>query len=414
MKKKSFLTQLFQAFLGLVIFLTPTNLFVKFFVEESYVKGLLVDYLIPKIYLSDFFVVAAIIVGWKLIPQKKRFSFSKKFRPLEKLILWLVAILLIVQVFTPKPLVAFYYLTKVVEMILLAWTTKKLFSKLNKSFLFQILSFTIIFQSSLAVFQFATQKPLLGYYFLGEPDVSQSFLVAKSQVFGQLKTLPYGTTTHPNVLAGAIVIFWLITYRLFKKVGKNPANKLLFLLSSILGWETLFLTGSISAILSLIIGGFLLSSTKQIKRKLLIFIGTMLIAPLAIELATHFIDNPSIQRRSMLNKAAYSMILNKPIVGVGINNFTARLEHYSNSKEVVRFVQPVHHLGLLLVSETGLLGITILILIFIKKRRNINQNLLTWLLILSPLMSLDHYLATQQIGLLLGVVSFSFFSVSED
>lgn len=47
----------------LLVFLVPTNLFLKFLVDRAYVGGILVDYLLPKLYLSDIFVFL-LIISW--------------------------------------------------------------------------------------------------------------------------------------------------------------------------------------------------------------------------------------------------------------------------------------------------------------------------------------------------------------
>jgi hypothetical protein len=98
------------------------------------------------------------------------------------------------------------------------------------------------------------------------------------------------------------------------------------------------------------------------------------------------------------------MLDSQPLVGVGLNQFTSRVEQYTQIREVVRFVQPVHHLGLLWLAETGLLGLMFLLWVLLEIK---NKKLILPILILLPIAVLDHYLLTQNQGLLLGVVLFS-------
>src|SRR5689334_2459990 len=46
-----------------ILFLVPSNLFFKFWTESAYVHGLLVDYLIPKLYASDLLIIAFCVVA---------------------------------------------------------------------------------------------------------------------------------------------------------------------------------------------------------------------------------------------------------------------------------------------------------------------------------------------------------------
>jgi len=84
------------------------------------------------------------------------------------------------------------------------------------------------------------------------------------------------------------------------------------------------------------------------------------------------------------------------LFGVGINNFTLNLEEYATNKEVVRFVQPVHHLLFLILSEGGLL---LLVTIFLLIRQAKIKSFYTKSLILLAIASLDHYLLTQFSGM---------------
>ena len=98
------------------------------------------------------------------------------------------------------------------------------------------------------------------------------------------------------------------------------------------------------------------------------------------------------------------------MLGVGLNTFTAKVESYTSNPEVVRFIQPVHHIGYLLVAETGLLGIVLMasVLILLIRHKKIKDTSLfnKRFLFLStlPIMVLDHYLLTNQTGLLLLVL----------
>ena len=67
---------LYQFLFGLIIFLIPSNLFFKVLESSAYVNGLLIDYLIPKLYLSDLVIFA--LFSWWVIDHQK--TILKKFK----------------------------------------------------------------------------------------------------------------------------------------------------------------------------------------------------------------------------------------------------------------------------------------------------------------------------------------------
>lgn len=384
--------------LSAIIFLVPSNLFIKIAVDQAYVNGLLVDYLIPKFYLSDIFIIILLLL-WliKVIKNKTQVSFKKE----NWAIYFLLPIFIVRQLLTPYPLAAVWYVLKIAELSLLFLFLNKHQPLLKKPLIYFTIVSTIIFQSSLAIWQFLTQKTFLGFRFFGEPNLANSIGLTKDMWWHTGRVLPYATTPHPNILGGILAIFslFLIT---------NNQNKILTSFCVSLALIIIVLTQSISA-LSILISGLLLLALKphyqqvaNFKKKMTIGLIVMFfIMPVLINLASKLSTADSLARRDYLQNAALEMLRENLIFGVGLNQFAARVEEYSSSKEVVRFVQPVHHVGMLWVAETGLLGI--ILLLIIGKKINWGKATLP-LLILLPIISLDHYLLTQQSGMLLFVL----------
>jgi putative inorganic carbon (hco3(-)) transporter len=401
------LKKLNSSLLAIIIFLIPSNLFLKLFENTAYVNGLLIDYLIPKIYLSDVFILIFILVNLvfnKNISKQIKFNFNP-------ITIFLLIIFTSYQLLAPNPIAAIYYLLKIILFIIFGLILKKVFKKLTNHLIIQSLIISLFFQSTLAIYQFHTQSALFNYNFLGEPSFQNQLILSKGIVFGQEKILPYATTAHPNILGGflAIGFLFLFRYSLFKKTTShilNPKSLILYSLFFIPTIYALFLTQSVSAWLALIFGLFVLFKNKWPFRKDSIvccpyaLLGLFILVPIIINLAANkYPTNPSITRRATLNQASVQMFLDKPIFGVGLNNFTAVIENYGNFHEVVKFSQPVHHLGLILLSETGLLGLLLIYLIL--KKSQILHPTSQILIILLPIAILDHYLLTNQTGLLI-------------
>ena len=397
--KKNFLDKVYILLICSIIFLIPSNLFLKLNTSSAYVNGLLVDYLIPKLYLSDIFILILLLL-WliKIIINKKKIIFKTSYFYLPSI---LASLIIVRQIFTPYPWAAAWYLFRLIEIGLLAYflsTHKKIF---QKSAIYLTIIFTSLFQSGLALWQFLTQQSLLGFNFFGEPNLSSSIGLTKDMWWKTGRILPYATTAHPNILGGVLAIFSLALINLVL-ITEKKWFKILASLTVFLTISVIILTQSISAILTLIIG-LILITRKKIDDTMCIFCGTIffIFTPILIGLAANHLKNDdSLTRRAYLQTAATNIILDNPILGCGFNQFTSRVEKYSDAKEIVRFVQPVHHVGLLWIAETGVLGI--LLIWILSKRLKINQLVLP-LIILLPIATLDHYLLTQQTGLLLVV-----------
>lgn len=390
-----------------LIFSIPTNLFKTFLENTAYVNGLQVDYLIPKIHLSDLFLFSLFLVLIYTKENRKLLLSKIKNLPYKLFLFILLLILVLFQTTVAHPIVSFLFLFR----LLLLTATGTILSKKNYFLKSKIAPTTvkivIIFQSLLAWYQYLNQKSFLEYYFFGETNLNSYAGIAQSSLMGIQKILPYGTTAHPNVLAGILTIFTLF---LCNNFSKKPKNKHIETLIVLLATSTIFLTQSVSAIIGLSLGFTVLLLIKKnkvvfnAKRIITFFVlaNVFVISFFVVNSDQKLKNLTSVSRRAYLNIAAINMVQKQPVIGIGLQNFTSYLEKYSTHQEVVRFIQPVHNILLLIFAETGLIG-TLLLVFFIlpilKKNKQINHP--EYILALLPIMILDHYLLTIQSGLLL-------------
>ena len=384
----------------LILFLLPTNLAKHFPLSSSYVSGILVDYLIPTVYLTDILIISLLAI-WLL-------SGYKKPKQLALLILLLPSV-----IFAHSLIPAAYKFLKILEFSLFGlwiYQHKKLI-ELDK--VIKALSAAVLFQSLLAIGQWLRQGSLFGYWFFGEqPYNAASAGIDKIIWFdGSLKIPPLGTFPHPNVLAGFLVIsLTLILYQFLKgpflRSKAGPYWITFYLSSTFLGLITLFLTFSLSAWLAFLlitVPSLLLLIYPKIKA-LMISSGLILIV-LSLSLRFSFLaPESSFSRRSQLNKISWQMFLNHPLSGIGLNNFTVSMEKYGYVTATTRFLQPVHNIYLLILSETGLIGLAAFIYLFYKGRTLFTDKVRPChlaLLILFFLGLFDHWPFTLQQGLLL-------------
>lgn len=383
-----------------IILTFSLNLFYKISLDGAYVHGLLVDYLIPKVYLAEFFLVPFLLLS---LVQLGKIKLPTGF-------CFLVLLFLLRQLLSGSALAAFTHLLHLIEFFLFFKVISRdtLFqSKLGQKFTAAALLITIVLQSLLAFYQFVFQKSLLAYQFLGETNLSDLANISRAQFsFGE-KILPYGSTAHPNILAGIVVVLSIL---LIQKASTALWLRWLLFSNALM---IIFITQSLSALLTLGLFGIYLLLEKIKNKKILLaltYYFFLLFLPYLLgKIADTKLSSDSIERRVNLNQAALEMFRENTLLGIGINNFTLELEKYSgeiSNREVVRFVQPVHNLLFLMLAEGGLL---LLALFWLLIRQLKIDRFYQKSLILLALASLDHYLFSQFSGL--GLLALFYFLI---
>ncbi len=382
-----------------LIFTTPLNLFFKFAESSAYVHGLFVDYLLPKLYLSDFFLIAlSLTFLWQ---QKKRWSLLKIKEWLKHHLLGILLIggFTFSQAWAANPFSAWWFEGKLLLISLIGY------SLLHHSPLWQMartkwaVVTTLLFQSLLGLYQLVTQTNLLPYRYLGETNFGSFAGLATQIIQGREVILPYGTTAHPNVFAGVIVIYGFLAWKL---CSSQPWIRIL--IASSMG---ILITLSFSASAQLALLGIIIYQLcsdrplfHQPKKLFSLSLFILVIIPLIlIPLNQLFPGSLSIHRRAVLNQAAIQLFVHQPF-GVGLNNFTTQVETYLSSSEVVRFLQPVHHTILLILTETGVLGVLIALWLWhqLEDHQSWKSGIGQTLWLLTPILALDHYLWSLQTG----------------
>ncbi len=374
----------------LVLFTIPLNLFYTVSLDQAYIQGLRIDYLIPKLYVFAIPLFALLLLEFHTLRTLRTPGY------LCLLILLLFSRQLASTV-APAALSHLLYVGLSIATFLII-REDPLFARIKaKNFIYGALLAALIFQTILALYQFIEQKSLLSYQFFGESQIQRLVNITHGQFFFGERILPYGSTPHPNILAGLVTIFSIL---LIMKTRRQP------LLVGLLGLNNLliiYLTQSLSALLTLgLFGVYILLRRSQKYSQIIVwglfYLFLMLSPYLLTKIEPIWPHQESISRRIMLTQASFELIRQQLLLGVGLTNFTAHLETIDSlqSNEIVRFVQPVHHTVLLMWSEGGLLLLLILgILLSQAKIYHLNHKIM----ILLAIMSLDHYLFSQAVGL---------------
>lgn len=367
----------------------PIQLGKHFWPDFSLVYGLRIDYLSPTLYLTDI-LIFLILFFW-LIEEK----------PKTRISFWAIFgffCLLLGIVLSNNFGAGIYKLVKLVEFSLLA-TYVYLFKNAGR-YLFRFFPWALAYTSIIAVLQFCKQSSLNGWFWiLGERPLSAIMPgIALENIGGNLFLRAYSTFSHPNSMAGFLLVGLILTLVSFKK------TKFFLGYLGLILWGIL-LSFSYSAwfVGALILGIYFLLN----KRKNLLFFSCLLVSGLVFFGNFQF-NSPPINERWQLVISSFSMIKDHFFFGVGLNNFITNLPSYWLPASF-RLWQPVHNIYLLVLSETG---IFVFLLFFVFAFLTIkrlwvanNQELFLALLAVLLLGLFDHYwLTLQQNQILLSIV----------
>jgi len=184
----------------------------------------------------------------------------------------------------------------------------------------------------------------------------------------------------------------------------------------ILGFCALILTFSRSAWIAfcLFTTALLLINYKQIIN-IKLLVGLVVLVGLSIPyFQTLTANSESVFVRNELNSAALSMWKTSPIIGIGLGNYVVNLPTYYPHRDIF-FLQPVHNIYLLILSETGVIGLGVFIFFLWKIFKKSHKTDFSLYIFISLSLYLllgfvDHYSLTLQQGqlLLTILISFSF------
>ena len=367
----------------LVLLFLPTQLGKHFWPNFSYVLGQRIDYLSPTVYLTDILIAILFLSDFKKV---YRF-FKEHFIGL--LGCWVTGLLLsFFWIFFQNQSIGllFYKWLKLFEFLFFIFWIKK---NVKMEEILLPLSLGVLGESLLAWLEFLTQGSL-GFWILGERSFHISTPgIALANLQGRLALRPYATFPHPNVLAGYTLV--VLIFALFLR----EQSKFLRLLTLILGTSVIFISFSrtVWTVWFLIIISWLWIRKKDLVLPSLFFLS---------------FGNESVWRRLELTDAAFKIFKTSPIFGVGLGNFITQLPKFLVPKKLY-FWQPVHNIFLLILAETGIIGIWFMVygvwFIFRKLWQEKNLALLYSFFAIILTGFFDHYwLTLQQTQLLLALI----------
>lgn len=404
-----------SALFFLLLFFLPTQLGKHFWPDFSFILGIRVDYLSPTIYITDILLIVLFVV-WLInsIRDKKNF-----FPP--RVFIIATTILLSTAILSTFIVNSIYHVVKFFEFSFLGfYIAQNITSEVKVKKVVLILALACLYESALALAQFINQGSLNTiFYFLGERTFTGSTPgIANASINGELLLRPYASFSHPNVLAGFLVSCMLLSFWAYGKV-KNVYERIGLISCLFIGTAALLLTMSRAAIVLWIVFLIIVLIRVKIKKTVnkfifllgFVFLFVMInVTPFGIRLFSTRLTEEAVVQRQELITSSLTIFRQSPIVGVGIGNFLYYLPTVQKPLSVGMYIQPVHNIFLLLLTETGILGFSVFLWMIVKTYKHLFHQYKThfiFIILLTNALLLgmvDHYFLTLQQGQLLFAV----------
>jgi len=404
---------IYQLFFYLTIILLPTQLGLHLWPDWALVLGRRIDYLAPTLYLTDITILVMLLTY--MFQKRNNNKIIQDYLRHKFLITSILLFILLNTYFSLNPLITGIKWFKVLEYTLLFFYIVK--TKPSLKITVYCLTVAITYSSIIALAQFFLQHTIGGvFWFLGErtfanntPGIAQVnwCWFSKTKCIELLR--PYGTFPHPNVLGGFLATTLPLLLWQFTK-EKQHIRRLIIVVSMTLGISALLVTFSrgawIVGVMTLYVSLFIHPQKNTWPLKIggsIAIVGILLFLFPYIQTLTK--NSESVFIRINLMKAALALFMQHPTVGIGLGMFLPNLPSVLNVRDLY-FLQPVHSIYLLLLTETGIIGVgSVIVTLFIYIRAIKKRHPLIVILLPSIALGLlgvtDHYPFSVQQGQLL-------------
>ena len=406
------------------IFLLPWQ--TRFIIEEGVLNRDYWEYGTVSLYAIDILLI--ILVIFRLITAGDREK--QKILQTNKFSVWSFALGMLVLSFLSiywarDAYVSMYGVVKIAEGVLLYWlisTSKFSLSKAGIAF-----ASSAVLQSVIGVLQFSFQKTISSKW-LGM-TLHESFVSGTSVVETATNRFmrAYGSFSHPNILAGFLVIGFIILLGIYLEKKGNFYKLVPGLIAILIAglFVSFSRAGWLALLLALIF--FLVVSLRKSKKWrieiakvvgiiVVVFLMFLLIYPETV--STRIVSSSRLEQKSFNDRATYfqqatELLEENWLHGVGINSYTLAVKDAIDSGLSGKEYQPVHNVYMLVFVELGLFGLIIFLALIIQVIRSswlaVNQHIIhprvvTYSCIFAVMLVLflfDHYFWTLSVGIML-------------
>ncbi len=379
----------------------PTQFGLHLWPSYSFVYGLKVDYLSPTLYLSDILFLIYFVFFVRRYGLRELLDELSK----RKKVIFLFSIFIILNIiFSLNIPVTIFRWVKILEWGIVVFMVRKSYRDILKmAWIPFLISTVVVFILSLG--QVVSGHTLGGiFYFLGERSFnSLTPGISLVNILGRAYMRAYSIFSHPNSMAG----FELLSFFLFLKW--RAKSKLIYI-GIALSFLSVLLSFSKGAYIALIISFLIyLIGERKVARHNFLTVVTFFVSSLLVFLfagITHFSLPFSLQVRSELLTVSGNLFTKNPVFGVGLGTFVGEYSSTIIKGTTVFFLQPVHNIFILVLTETGIIGFILFFVFLVKVFRRIaigknNQFLFIIFFVILFTGFFDHYSLTLQQNFLL-------------
>lgn len=387
-------------------------------IYDELVNGVIVNYLVPTISVLD---VWCAILFLSIIFTKGSLFFRKALRKYLLSLILLISFLLLQNILIKELVtvigslrILLFFLLLILLIEIIKSSNTKLLIKHYKT-LTLLSFFNLSTQGFIGVQQFMKGMSL-NLKFLGESQVvsgmrGSSFIVLNDELFLRA----YGTFPHPNILAGYLLLIYLLSvFIFFRTKGILRYLNILNILLSIL---LMFVTFSRIGIFLILLNIFVIIIYKVfVSRKILLkklfnrevrifSIGVPFMYMYQRFFSTISGNDNSLNERIDLLKSGIKVFINSLFLGCGSGRLIKAMKDFvPRDSKGIMILQPVHNIFVLMLTELGVFGFLIILFLMIKiffpvlKRK---FTIYTLLILVNILIigSFDHYLLTLPQGI---------------
>lgn len=361
---------------SLLILLLPTQLGKHFWPDFSIVSGIRVDYLSPTLYGTDIIIFFLFVLWFFQKIQRSKFK-TQRYKS-EVNIFAGVLLFLLFNIFVSQNIWnGLYHMLKFLEFSFFTYYVASLIKTIVQiKKIFFLLGVGIVGQSLLAIAQFLKQGSLGGaFYLLGERTFTAATPgIANASINGELILRPYGTFSHPNVMAGFLLIS-MICLLFSLSWARTRAEKGLWAIFLLFGSSALLLSMSRLAV-TLWVVLLTVVFVQQIKKgysrlfaALVLggcFCFVLFVTPFGSRLLQTSFTEEAVVQRTELIRTSSALFLQQPVIGVGLGQFIPMLATVQKPLSFGLYHQPVHNIFLLVLVETGIIGLGFFIWFLVK------------------------------------------------
>lgn len=263
------------------------------------------------------------------------------------------------------PAMVLFECTRVIALGLVCFVFLRLRSRATIETFLLMLTAGLLFESVLAIAQHRFDVSL------GTEAFADRQLTGHRMAFERALSRATGTIGHPNVLGYYLEILIPLVFALFMTEARQGwrvwylvvfVTALLGIVATLSRGAWLTLLASIPAVLVLSLRGRWSRVSTMLGLVLLVLGGLGIGAVVYPEVERRIVrsDYRSAESRMPLNEAAFSIVTQHPVVGIGLNNFEETfksLDTTANSRIFKGYRQVVHNMYLLVWAEVGTFGL---------------------------------------------------------